>query len=162
MKPDAVALLGDLQYQVGQYSDFEQSFDLTYGAFKFLHRPAPGNHEFYDEHSADRRRRLRLLLLLQRLPVDPEGMPLTTQLWDPCINPTNPAPSTNVASASCKVGETPMRTFLQPIPRPDGQAGHFEQSGGPESAIVPRGAQSGSEMAGIPIIWARGTLFRSI
>jgi hypothetical protein len=23
------------------------SFDLTYGAFKFLHRPAPGNHEFY-------------------------------------------------------------------------------------------------------------------
>ena len=50
MKPDAVALLGDLQYQVGQYSDFEGSFDLTYGAFKFLHRPAPGNHEFYDEH----------------------------------------------------------------------------------------------------------------
>ena len=33
MKPDAVALLGDLQYQVGRYSDFEQSFDLTYGAF---------------------------------------------------------------------------------------------------------------------------------
>ena len=51
MKPDAVALLGDLQYQVGQYSDFEQSFDLTYGAFKFITRPAPGNHEFYDEHS---------------------------------------------------------------------------------------------------------------
>ena len=50
MKPDAVALLGDLQYQVGRYSDFEQSFDLTYGAFKFLQRPAPGNHEFYDEH----------------------------------------------------------------------------------------------------------------
>ncbi len=50
MKPDAVALLGDLQYQVGRYSDFEGSFDLTYGAFKFLHRPSPGNHEFYDEH----------------------------------------------------------------------------------------------------------------
>ena len=50
MKPDAVALLGDLQYQVGQYSDFEKSFELTYGAFKFLTRPAPGNHEFYDEH----------------------------------------------------------------------------------------------------------------
>ena len=50
MKPDAVALLGDLQYQVGRYSDFEGSFDLTYGAFKFLHRPAPGNHEFYNEH----------------------------------------------------------------------------------------------------------------
>ena len=51
MKPDAVAIAGDLQYQVGQYSDFQQSFDLTYGAFKFLHRPAPGNHEFYNEHS---------------------------------------------------------------------------------------------------------------
>ena len=50
MKPDAVAITGDLQYQVGRYSDFEQSFDLTYGAFKSLLRPAPGNHEFYDEH----------------------------------------------------------------------------------------------------------------
>ena len=50
MQPDLVALLGDLQYQVGRYSDFEQSFDWTYGYFKSLHRPAPGNHEFYDEH----------------------------------------------------------------------------------------------------------------
>ena len=41
IKPDAVALLGDLQYQVGQYQDFEQSFDLTYGAFKFLHAARP-------------------------------------------------------------------------------------------------------------------------
>jgi hypothetical protein len=41
MQPDAVALLRNLQYQVGQYQDFEQSFDLTYGAFKFLQRPAP-------------------------------------------------------------------------------------------------------------------------
>ena len=52
MKPDLVALLGDLQYQVGQYSDFENSYDLTYGAFKMITRPAPGNHEFYDEHGA--------------------------------------------------------------------------------------------------------------
>jgi len=29
MKPDLVAIVGDLQYQVGQYSDFEQSYDLT-------------------------------------------------------------------------------------------------------------------------------------
>src|SRR5580692_3506710 len=50
MHPAAVALLGDLQYQVGRYSDFEASFDLTYGAFKYLQRPAPGNHEFYDEY----------------------------------------------------------------------------------------------------------------
>ncbi len=52
MKPDLVALLGDEQYQVGQYSDFENSYELTYGAFKLLTRPAPGNHEFYIEHGA--------------------------------------------------------------------------------------------------------------
>ena len=46
MKPDAVALLGDLQYQVGQYSDFEESFDLTYGAFKFLSGPRPATTSF--------------------------------------------------------------------------------------------------------------------
>ena len=41
------ALLGDEQYQVGKLSDFDGSFDKSYGAFKFLERPAPGNHEFY-------------------------------------------------------------------------------------------------------------------
>jgi hypothetical protein len=52
MKPDLVALVGDEQYQVGQYSDFENSYELTYGGFKFITRPAPGNHEFYMEHGA--------------------------------------------------------------------------------------------------------------
>ncbi len=47
MKPDALALLGDEQYQVGRLSDFEHSFDKTYGALKWLIRPAPGNHEYY-------------------------------------------------------------------------------------------------------------------
>ncbi len=47
MHPDLVALLGDEQYEVGKLSDFEASFDKTYGAFKFLERPAPGNHEYY-------------------------------------------------------------------------------------------------------------------
>lgn len=47
MHPDLVALLGDEQYQVGKLSDFEGSFDKTYGAFKFLQRPSPGNHEYY-------------------------------------------------------------------------------------------------------------------
>ncbi len=47
MTPDLVALLGDEQYQVGKLSDFQNSFDKTYGAFKFLQRPAPGNHEYY-------------------------------------------------------------------------------------------------------------------
>ncbi len=47
MKPDAVALLGDEQYQVGKLSDFEGSFEQAWGGLKFLERPAPGNHEYY-------------------------------------------------------------------------------------------------------------------
>jgi FtsP/CotA-like multicopper oxidase with cupredoxin domain len=52
LKPAVIALVGDEQYQVGQYSDFENSYELTYGAFKMITRPAPGNHEFYTEHGA--------------------------------------------------------------------------------------------------------------
>ena len=47
MKPDAVALLGDEQYQVGKLSDFEGSFETSWGGLKFLEHPAPGNHEYY-------------------------------------------------------------------------------------------------------------------
>lgn len=47
LHPDLVALMGDEQYQVGKLTDFEQSFDKTWGALKFLERPAPGNHEYY-------------------------------------------------------------------------------------------------------------------
>ena len=41
MKPGLVAVLGDEQYQNGYYSDFENSFDKYWGAFKFLQRPRP-------------------------------------------------------------------------------------------------------------------------
>jgi hypothetical protein len=47
MKPDLVAILGDEQYQVGKLSDFEQSYEQTWGGLKLLERPAPGNHEYY-------------------------------------------------------------------------------------------------------------------
>jgi hypothetical protein len=50
MKPALIAVLGDEQYQNGYYSDFENSYDKYWGATKFLQRPAPGNHEFYDNH----------------------------------------------------------------------------------------------------------------
>jgi hypothetical protein len=50
MTPNAVAILGDEQYQIGSLADFEGSYDQTYGAFKFLQRPSPGNHEFYSTH----------------------------------------------------------------------------------------------------------------
>ncbi len=45
--PDAVALLGDEQYEVGKLSDFEGSFEQAWGGLKYLERPAPGNHEYY-------------------------------------------------------------------------------------------------------------------
>ena len=47
MKPDAVALLGDEQYEVGKLSDFENSFEQAWGGLRLLERPAPGNHEYY-------------------------------------------------------------------------------------------------------------------
>ncbi|MCW2855614.1 MAG: alkaline phosphatase [Marmoricola sp.] len=47
MQPDAVALLGDEQYEVGKLSDFENSFEQAWGGLKMLERPAPGNHEYY-------------------------------------------------------------------------------------------------------------------
>jgi hypothetical protein len=47
MHPDAVALLGDEQYQVGKLSDFEKSFEQAWGGLRMLERPAPGNHEYY-------------------------------------------------------------------------------------------------------------------
>lgn len=47
MRPQAVALLGDEQYEVGKLSDFRNSFDRTWGPLKALEYPAPGNHEYY-------------------------------------------------------------------------------------------------------------------
>ena len=134
MKPDAVALLGDLQYQVGRYSDFEQSFDLTYGAFKFLHRPAPGNHEFYDEHGETGVGGYGYFSYYNGFQIDAHGNPITTTISDPCPIP----------SASCKAGKTPtVDLSAQPIPRANGQAGHFDESGGLETAIIPAGGPVG-------------------
>ena len=115
MQPDLVAIVGDLQYQVGQYQDFQQSFDLTYGAFKFLHRPAPGNHEFYDEHSQTGVAGYGYFSYYNGFQIDANGNPITTTVPDPC-------PST--LSAACGSGATTPNP--QPIPRADGQAGHFE------------------------------------
>src|SRR5271170_3315644 len=87
MKPDAVALLGDLQYQVGRYSDFEHSFDLTYGAFKFLHKPAPGNHEFYDEHGQTGVAGYGYFSYYNGFQLNPNGtIPMAT-ISDPCPVP---------------------------------------------------------------------------
>jgi hypothetical protein len=116
MKPDAVALLGDLQYQVGQFQDFKQSFDLTYGAFKFLHRPAPGNHEFYDEHSATGVAGYGYFSYYNGFQINSDGTVPTTSVPDPC-------PAASAAACNYPGLTTPVP---QPIPHADGQAGHFE------------------------------------
>ncbi|HTC63032.1 MAG TPA: metallophosphoesterase [Candidatus Saccharimonadales bacterium] len=119
MKPDAVALLGDLQYQVGRYSDFEGSFDLTYGAFKFLQRPAPGNHEFYNEHGETGVAGYGYFAYFNGFQLNPNGSIPTTTIPNPC-----PVPS-----ASCKAASATEPLFAQPVPRQDGQAGHFGDAG---------------------------------
>ena len=104
MKPDLVALLGDEQYEVGRYEDFVGSFDHTYGAFKFLQRPAPGNHEFYSEHGETGVHGYGYFDYYNGYQVDPQ----TGQ----------PSPTVHFGSAA-----------NEPMPRQDGQAGHFGQGG---------------------------------
>ncbi len=106
MRPNLVALLGDEQYQVGRYQDFEQSFDHTYGAFKFLQRPSPGNHEFYDEHGETGVNGYGYFDYYNGYQSDRTGNPIT---------------HTFTTSAGS--------TFTQPQPRSDGQAGDFGTTG---------------------------------
>jgi acid phosphatase type 7 len=46
LHPDAVAVLGDLQYETGSLADFRGSFDRSWGRFGARLRPALGNHEY--------------------------------------------------------------------------------------------------------------------
>lgn len=43
---NAVLALGDLQYPAGALSDFNASYDRTWGAFRAKTYPVPGNHEY--------------------------------------------------------------------------------------------------------------------
>ena len=121
MKPDLIALVGDEQYQVGQYSDFENSYELTYGAFKMITRPAPGNHEFYTEHGA----------------VGVAGYGYFSYFNGVQHNADGTIMTATIANNPDTAG-----TFTQPVPYSDGQAGHFEQSGGLGNT-VPAGGQVG-------------------
>ena len=109
MKPDLIALVGDEQYQVGQYSDFENSYESTYGAFKFITRPAPGNHEFYTEHGAIGVAGYGYFSYFNGVQHNADGSMMTATIAG---NPDTGG------------------TFTQPVPYSDGQAGHFEQTGG--------------------------------
>ncbi|HEY7761414.1 MAG TPA: metallophosphoesterase, partial [Actinomycetota bacterium] len=44
--PDVVLALGDTQYREGALADFRASYDRTWGAFRSVTRPVPGNHEY--------------------------------------------------------------------------------------------------------------------
>jgi hypothetical protein len=130
MHPAAVALLGDLQYQVGNYSDFMGSFNLTYGAFKYLHRPAPGNHEFYDEHGQTGVAGYGYFSYYNGFNTDGSGNPIQTTVSDPC--PSSVPYFGGSSPCSYPGSSTPL---LQPVPRADGQAGHFEATGEPTSTM---------------------------
>lgn len=43
----AVLAVGDTQYEVGSLADFQAYFEPTWGRFKRLIYPVPGNHEYY-------------------------------------------------------------------------------------------------------------------
>ena len=47
-RPTAVLALGDLQYERGEYQNFLNAYDHSWGQFKRLTRPAVGNHEYMD------------------------------------------------------------------------------------------------------------------
>jgi acid phosphatase type 7 len=121
MQPALVALLGDEQYQVGQYSDFESSYEQSYGAFKLITRPAPGNHEFYTEHGA--------------IGVAGYG-------YFSYFNGVQHNTDGSIMTATIAGNPDTGGTFTQPVPYSDGQAGHFEQSGGLGNT-VPTGGQVG-------------------
>ncbi len=102
MTPNLVAILGDEQYQIGSLADFEGSYDQTYGAFKFLQRPSPGNHEFYSTHGQDGEDGTGYFDYFNGYQLDP-------QTGKPVLQP-DPLSTT-----------TPPRE--EPVPRPSGQAG---------------------------------------
>src|SRR5436190_846401 len=46
INPSLVLALGDDQYESGSLSDFQSFYGPSWGAFKGITRPAPGNHEY--------------------------------------------------------------------------------------------------------------------
>jgi hypothetical protein len=53
LAPDAVAALGDLQYQNGELENFQTAYGPTWGRFKAITHPVPGNHEYEGDPERD-------------------------------------------------------------------------------------------------------------
>ncbi|MCE7004467.1 discoidin domain-containing protein [Kibdelosporangium philippinense] len=49
IKPSYVLTVGDNQYDNGTLSEYQSYYDKTWGKFKNITRPTPGNHEWYDQ-----------------------------------------------------------------------------------------------------------------
>ncbi|AXB43659.1 discoidin domain-containing protein [Amycolatopsis albispora] len=49
IKPQHVLTVGDNQYDNGTLSEFRAYYDKTWGKFKSITKPTPGNHEWYDQ-----------------------------------------------------------------------------------------------------------------
>lgn len=103
MTPNLVAILGDEQYQIGSLADFKGSYDQSYGAFKFLQRPSPGNHEFYSTHGQSGEDGIGYFDYFNGYQLDPQtGQPVLQ------AEPLDPQ-------------------RMEPVPRPNGQAGQAGQ-----------------------------------
>jgi acid phosphatase type 7 len=46
LDPDGLLVLGDVQYETGEYADFLESYDPSWGRFLPITYPAPGNHDY--------------------------------------------------------------------------------------------------------------------
>jgi acid phosphatase type 7 len=53
LAPDAVAVLGDAQYEHGELLNFQTVYDPTWGRFKAITYPAVGNHEYEGDDERD-------------------------------------------------------------------------------------------------------------
>jgi acid phosphatase type 7 len=52
LAPNAVLTLGDDQYEAGSLKSFQASYDATWGPFKAITYPVPGNHEYLTSGAA--------------------------------------------------------------------------------------------------------------
>ncbi len=50
--PAEVLVLGDAQYEKGEYAQFQKSYNPTWGAFKNITAPALGNHEYETKNAS--------------------------------------------------------------------------------------------------------------
>ena len=53
LTPDAVAVLGDNQYEHGELANFTAVFEPTWGRFRQITHPAVGNHEYEGDSERD-------------------------------------------------------------------------------------------------------------